>query len=217
MCPSGFATTVLLSLGLAACGGDGDATDERSGSTAGGGQGASDTGANRGGESSVDSCMPAPATTLVGTWFVAVGLPSSSERPLVLRLDIDEDLDFTVQFLDAKDWLTPVGESIRGTDSVNAPDVLIDLPRITVAGEANPLLYGTPFDLELLLEGALCIENALNGLGAGEICGTGSGTMYEPLELSLDTATFRSHALYPSAAIPAKVSIDCAGTAVGAP
>ncbi len=212
-----LATTVFLSLGLTACGDDGDTSNERSAGTATGGQGSNDTGASQGGESSADGCMPAPTTTLVGSWFVAVGLASNSGSPLVLRLDIDEDLEFTVQFLDAKDWLTPVGESIRGAGVVNAPQVLVDLPRTRLAGEANPTLYGTPFDLELRLEGALCIENALTGLGVGEVCGTGSGMIYEPLEQSLDDTTFRSHAQYPSAPIPEKVRVDCAGTTVSLP
>ncbi len=219
---SGLATTVLLSLFSTACGDDTGASDGHSADAGSGGQGSTDAGAGTGGDSPGSDCIPASADQLVGRWFVAVQLPiesnGSPSPPLVFWLEVDEELDFSAQFLDANDWSTPVGDALHGTDIGIGSRALIDLPRTALPGDANPSLYGVPFELELHLEGRLCIDNALAGLNVGEICGMGSGTMdIGGAELDLTGATFRTHALYPSAPIPEKVRVDCDGRAATTP
>ncbi len=169
-----------------------------------------------------DGCtLPAPEE-LAGEWRLAVATASLSGKvPTMTVLDIEAEWSepevelkviITAVSLDAKDWETRVGEAIPAEPVYTGSDFEIVLDRQTVPGEANPLLYGTPIETEVILNGQLCRENFVEGeKRLTTMCGEAGGQVFSPLIVDLTGSTYGAVWVPPGEPAPHPI-LDCDGT-----
>ncbi len=171
-----------------------------------------------------DGCtLPAPEE-VDGEWRLAVATPGvSGKRPAMTVLDIEAkwtdpeamdelELMIVAQALDAKDWETRVGEPIAADTVHTGSDFEIVLERQVIPGEANPLLYGTPMESEVVLNGQICRENFVDGSERlTTMCGLAGGTVFSPLVVDLSGSTYGAVWVPPGESAPHPL-LDCDGT-----
>ena len=187
-----------------------------------------------------DGCTLPTPEMITGEWRLAVATAKlTGKKPTMTVLDItarwadpdqmsEEDkeefsdclngpetcLEVTLaaQSIDAKDWETRVGDPIPPDTVFTGSDFEIVLERQTVPGEANPLLYGTPIETEVLLKGQLCQENIPEGEDRlFTMCGEAGGNVYSPLEIDLTGSTYGAVWVPPGEDAPHPL-LDCDGT-----
>ena len=150
-----------------------------------------------------DGCTLPTPEQITGEWRLAVATAKlTGKKPTLTVLDITaqwldpeikDTLEVTLaaQSIDAKDWETRVGDPIPPDTVETGSEFEIVLERQLLPGEANPLLYGTPIESEVILKGQLCQENILEGEDRlTTMCGEAGGNVFSPLEIDLTGSTY---------------------------
>lgn len=195
------------------------ATSSAGGSTASSSSSSTGTGGGGGG-----TCVP-KAGAADGDYFIALSANLSPPNPLLLSAKMTTaevggslEVTLTVQALDAKDRKTKVGEVITFPPAkVAANGAVVFKPgNLTVAGNANPLIYGTAIvTTGVTLTGTFCEPVQF-------VCGNLDGMISSPIMDDLSMTSMRPQSTwtmvpYDGKSVPAKIYINCGMTVAAAP
>ncbi len=195
-----------------------DMTTSSAGGSTSSSSSSSGTGGGGGG-----SCVPM-AGAADGDYFIALSANLSPPNPLLLSAKMttaDQGgqlaVTLTVQALDAKDRKTKVGNVITFPAAKVATDgtVVFKPGNLTVAGNANPLIYGTDIVTSgVTLTGNFCDPKF--------VCGDLNGMITKPIADDLSMTSMRPQSTwtmvpYDGKTAPTTIYIDCAMTVAAAP
>jgi hypothetical protein len=169
------------------------------------------------GGDSTEGCTPPAPGAVAGPALLAIGTSFAAGKPILFLGTIDTPaLDGTtaVQFayraLDALDRSTRVGPALEV-----GPFALVDgvltapVPKSTLVGDADPIVYGVPITSEMTLTGQIC---GVRSFYCGTLTGSTNGYVNGPF-----TGQFGITLLDGPDAVPARPRFGCGAADIADP